>query len=145
MTKMKCLSVRQPWASLIAHGHKDVENRTWSTNYRGPLIVHASAKPDCSMYTAMECIADMNSMEVFEEDDYALFAGLHCPLGVAVCVVDLVDVVKDSTSVWAAPGLHHWVLENARLIDPVPMKGRLQIFTSDVPVKFTAAREGNHA
>ena len=39
---MKILSVRQPWAWLIVAGYKPVENRTWRTSYRGPLLIHAS-------------------------------------------------------------------------------------------------------
>ena len=39
---MRTLSIRQPWAWLIVHGHKDVENREWATDYRGPLLIHAS-------------------------------------------------------------------------------------------------------
>jgi len=43
---MRCLSIRQPWASLIVAGHKDIENRTWATPYRGPLLIHASSRTD---------------------------------------------------------------------------------------------------
>jgi len=39
---MKTLSVRQPYASLICYGVKTVENRTWKTDYRGRLLIHAS-------------------------------------------------------------------------------------------------------
>ncbi len=38
---MKALTISQPYASLIADGHKWVENRTWDTSYRGPLAIHA--------------------------------------------------------------------------------------------------------
>lgn len=38
---MKALTVRQPWASLIAAGVKTIETRSWSTRYRGPLAIHA--------------------------------------------------------------------------------------------------------
>jgi hypothetical protein len=41
---MKTLSVRQPYAWLIVAGFKTIENRTWRTNYRGPLQIHASQK-----------------------------------------------------------------------------------------------------
>jgi ASCH domain len=41
---MKALSIKQPWASLIAHGIKDIENRTWKTHFRGRIFIHASAK-----------------------------------------------------------------------------------------------------
>lgn len=39
---MKALSVRQPYAWLIVNGIKDIENRTWRTGYRGPVLIHAS-------------------------------------------------------------------------------------------------------
>jgi hypothetical protein len=43
--KYKTLSVKQPYAALICAGVKTVENRTWSTDYRGKLLIHASGKP----------------------------------------------------------------------------------------------------
>ncbi|MBA1184529.1 ASCH domain-containing protein [Pseudomonas stutzeri] len=39
---MKALSIRQPWAWLIVNGHKDIENRSWPTSYRGPMLIHAA-------------------------------------------------------------------------------------------------------
>jgi hypothetical protein len=39
---MKALSIRQPYATLVCAGVKDVENRSWSTKYRGRLLIHAS-------------------------------------------------------------------------------------------------------
>lgn len=42
---MKALTVRQPWADLIALGHKSIELRTWYTNYRGPFVLCSSASP----------------------------------------------------------------------------------------------------
>lgn len=38
---MKCLTISQPFASLIADGEKWIENRRWPTNYRGMLAIHA--------------------------------------------------------------------------------------------------------
>lgn len=43
---MKAITIKQPWASLIVVGIKDVENRTWKTNFRGRVLIHASAKAD---------------------------------------------------------------------------------------------------
>ena len=43
---MKALTIKQPWASLIAHGVKDIENRTWKTKYRGKILIHAAATWD---------------------------------------------------------------------------------------------------
>lgn len=41
---MKALSLWQPWASAIAVGSKRIETRHWSTNYRGPLLIHAAKR-----------------------------------------------------------------------------------------------------
>ena len=37
----KCLTVQQPWAWCIVHGPKRIENRSWQSHYRGPLLIHA--------------------------------------------------------------------------------------------------------
>ena len=39
---MKAISLTQPWATLVAQGAKRIETRSWKTNYRGPLAIHAS-------------------------------------------------------------------------------------------------------
>lgn len=41
---MRCLSLTQPWASLVSLGLKTFETRGWTTDYRGPLLIHASAR-----------------------------------------------------------------------------------------------------
>ena len=43
MTNLKVIVVRQPWAWLIVNGFKDIENRSWKTRHRGPLLIQASA------------------------------------------------------------------------------------------------------
>ena len=49
-TCMKVIVIRQPWAWLIVNGIKDIENRSWRTRYRGPLLIQASArKPAAGM------------------------------------------------------------------------------------------------
>jgi hypothetical protein len=39
---MQCLSVRQPFASLLVAGAKRLETRSWRTRHRGPLAIHAA-------------------------------------------------------------------------------------------------------
>jgi hypothetical protein len=43
-TSLKALTLTQPWASFVAAGVKGLETRSWSTNYRGPLAIHAAAQ-----------------------------------------------------------------------------------------------------
>jgi len=40
--ELKALTVTQPWASLIAFREKTIESRSWSTSYRGELVIHAA-------------------------------------------------------------------------------------------------------
>jgi len=39
---LKCLSLRQPYADLLATGKKTIEIRKWNTKFRGPFLIHAS-------------------------------------------------------------------------------------------------------
>lgn len=43
---MKAITIRQPWASLIALGEKKIETRSWQTKYRGPILIHAGKSVD---------------------------------------------------------------------------------------------------
>lgn len=57
---MRALTVRQPWAWLLFHG-KDVENRNWSTSYRGPLAIHAASGMTWAEYRdAVDFVARFN-------------------------------------------------------------------------------------
>lgn len=43
---MKVLTLKQPWATLVAEGIKTYEFRSWKTNYRGKILIHAGAGID---------------------------------------------------------------------------------------------------
>jgi hypothetical protein len=46
---MKIITIRQPWAHLIVNASKNIENRTWATSYRGPILIHASLNVNRSL------------------------------------------------------------------------------------------------
>ena len=107
---MKALSVIMPWPWLIMKHGKDVENRTWYTNYRGSILIHASKKPDSQI---MEIIAKFHLKNVEKK---------WC--GCIVGSVELVDCVQNYNSSWAEPGMWHWVLRNPLLFkEPIPARG----------------------
>ncbi len=126
--EVKALSIRQPWASLIVAGIKDVENRTRATKYRSPVLVHAAGAS-----TTVEGLA--RAMELAH--DYAASIAVNCndfPRSAIIGKVDLVDCVQDHTSVWAEAGAWHWVLANPKAFDtPVPYPGRLGLFDAPDP------------
>jgi hypothetical protein len=110
---MRMLTVRQPWAWLLAAGWKDVENRSWSTKYRGPVAIHAGL-----------------SLDHQYRDVYPAGATPPPPLpaletGQIIAVAELVDVVTDSTSKWAQADCFHWILADPRPITPIHYVGAL--------------------
>ncbi len=52
-----CISMHQPWASLLVHGIKRVEGRAWPTEHRGTLWVHATAQAPEPDVVAVRCPA----------------------------------------------------------------------------------------
>lgn len=119
LERVKALSVRQPWASAIVYGGKNIENRSWSTKYRGPLLIHAGAT---------RCRDEEEDAEEFIIRIIGkVWKFLPNQYGGIIGVVDLVDVVESSSSPWFV-GPFGWVLENPRPLPFVPMKGRLGLF-----------------
>lgn len=119
---MKTLTVKQPWAHAIMHAGKDVENRTWNTKHRGPLLIHAGKAYD---HDGADLLRDMG----FEPDDWVM------PGGVILGVVQLVDVVQDSDSDWAQDGCFHWKLTAPRLFHrPMSRRGGLGLWNVDMSI-----------
>ncbi|HEY1376934.1 MAG TPA: ASCH domain-containing protein [Gemmataceae bacterium] len=46
MTPPYALSLKQPWATLLVHGHKSIEVRNWPTDRRGRILIHAARVAD---------------------------------------------------------------------------------------------------
>ena len=113
---LKCLSVRQPWASLIfrSRNRKDVENRSWLTRYRGPLLIHAARAVDRDACSKLGLDSD------------------SLPRGVILGVVTVADCTppeKPCRSKWADPSAYHWLLTDPRLLShPIPFVGRVGFF-----------------
>lgn len=130
---MKAISVKQPWATLIAHGFKDIENRTWMTRQRGTVLIHASKGMTLNEWDhAMEFAAPM--LRAAMELDPTLEAKMDALLGFKeqqrggiVGVVDIVDSVRSSPSPWYM-GEVGFVLANARPLPFTPYKGALGFF-----------------
>lgn len=123
--KIKALTIKQPWAWAIAAGHKDIENRSWGTDYRGPLAIHAGKEWDTeSIPIVQSVLEDLGVIKPGERvGDRHLLA-----TGAVVAVVDLADVCTDlrcRCSVWARLGQKHWRMRDHRALEvPVPASGR---------------------
>jgi hypothetical protein len=116
---MKCLTIRQPWCHCIVHEQKTAENRSWKTNYRGPLLIHAGQRLD----NAARSIIEAQHHIVIPDD---------LPTGGIIGIVDLVDVVENSSSPWAEPDQYHWILARPRPLPFTPAKGKLGLWNHEI-------------
>jgi hypothetical protein len=113
------LTYQQPWGWAVVRGWKPVENRTWQTAIRGPVLVHQGKS--------------------FDEDSRWFGPLMRAPVGtrpgrllggVILGGATLTDCHRAEVgcceSEWAMPGLWHWVLADPwALREPVPARGQL--------------------
>lgn len=127
---MKGLSVRQPWAWMIAANIKPIETRTWYTAYRGEILIVSSKRPAVleSHRRQLTAITTLNGRTYTE----------HFATGSALCIVRLMDCRPmtrgDERFAWCAmyPGAFSWVVQFMHRIDvPFEVKGSLGLFVLD--------------
>ncbi len=105
---MKALSLKQPWANLIASGQKTIETRKWGTDFRGDLLIVSSKSPKIE------------------------------PAGFALAIVELFDcrpmMLSDERAAMCEVYEHAvaWLFRNIRPVEPFAVKGQLGIFDVDV-------------
>ena len=114
------LSIRQPWAWLILHGGKDIENRTWSTHFRGRFLIHAGKGMTRDEYESAKWDAENNEVTL---PPYETFKR-----GGIVGEAEIVECVKFSDSPWFS-GDYGFVLRNAKPLPFYPCKGSLGFFS----------------
>ena len=128
---MKALSITQPYAELIKNGTKKIETRSWKTNYRGTIYIHASSTkiPKASKENA----------ELMK-----LTANAYMDFGKVICSAELVDCVEITESYIRnlktnnynefvsgiyEKGRYAWVLENVKVLgEPIKAKGSLGLW-----------------
>jgi hypothetical protein len=123
MTIERALSIRQPYAWLVANGVKDIENRTWFPNYRGEFLIHAAQ----TLYGTIEERERIRQW-VWERFDVEVPDDDELERGGIVGQANVVDVIERSSSPWFV-GPYGFVLARAR---PLPFRrysGRLGFFT----------------
>lgn len=170
---MKTLSIKNPLSYFVAYGLKDVENRSWTTKYRGKLYIHSSGEniiwPDYRLlpdkvkkrletvckngveYSKMESdlqawldlvysasqflgvdIEDESTDRDFEKKIRKAAAKNGYPMvsQAVIGTVELVDIVRDSSSPWSKPHQYHWILKNPQPLDKpiLGVKGHLKLW-----------------
>ncbi len=133
---MKALSLTQPWATLIAIGAKRVETRSWSTNFRGLIAIHASKgfpKWAHEYITADHFWHRLYHAGYTKPKDF--------PLGAIIATAQLTTVGTTTAAVKAglspeqiafgdfSAGRFAWFFNSAKLLrEPIPCKGALGLW-----------------
>lgn len=138
---MKALTLTQPWAALVALGAKRFETRSWRTDYRGPLAIHAAKgyPSDCQelvLYEPFHSVLLRNYGHPFD-----IAPALRAQRGLVLATCRLVDCIRiterfgDALSVQErqfgdyTPGRYAWRLDDIRLLaTPVPARGSLGLW-----------------
>jgi ASCH domain len=115
---IKVLTIRQPWAALIISGHKPIENRSWVSDYRGRLYIHAGLN------------YDVDAFERIEREHDIQFDRATLQKGAIIGHAEMVDCVTAHPSRWF-DGPYGWVLRNPKRIAAIPLKGQLGLFSID--------------
>ena len=125
------ISIRQPWAWAIIHAGKDIENRTWSTSFRGPVCIHAAKGMTRDEYDH----ANRHIQSVLGPVGQAWLdrwlgvtaAPSRLDRGGIVGVAEITGCVNRSASPWFF-GPWGFVIANARPVAFIPCKGALGFF-----------------
>lgn len=150
MTKITAsvLTVRQPWASAIAYGGKDLENRSYEPipkklrsriSYPFPVFVHAAKGPlDCNpMFTLpypFRTMPTIDNMVKFGIDKKHFRIKEFYPRGAIIAVAEITGLYRagDTGRMWWAPGQIGWLLGKVRPIIPIPWARGTQRFLAGV-------------
>ena len=146
----RCLSIRQPAASLVVIGRKPIENRSWATSYRGAIAIHASSSYNAAWARELE---ERNMLPVG-----MVGYGRACwPAGAILGTVEIIDCLFydgresgrsqlieaakaagvvgkgkkaiDRLVTWAEWGGYCWLLRNpVTFTEPIPAMGKLNLW-----------------
>lgn len=129
---MKVLSLTEPYATLIKTGVKTIETRSWKTNYRGKIYIHASSTKIPKEYK--------NNLELMSlvDIDNLNYGNIVCSCELVDCIEmtdEFIDKIKNTrkneylTGVYSK-GRYAWILKNVIVLDkPIKVKGHLGIWT----------------
>lgn len=129
---MKVLTVRQPWAWLILHGGKDIENRSWPTNYRGPLAIHAAKG-----MTRQEFDMALDFVSRFDDELswHMTAVDFKATSGAIIGIVEVRDCATYNDFRPCPPrwymGPYAWILSDPKPCEPVYVKGKLGLWEWD--------------
>ena len=127
---MKVLSIKEPFASLIKNKFKFVETRSWKTNYRGEIYIHASI-------SSWKILTERDEkLKKLLKDNTLQYGNIICKCNLVDCIYmtkEYVENIKNNNPQEYLcgdfqEGRYAWVLDNIESIEPIKAKGVLGIW-----------------
>ena len=132
--KIKVLSLTEPYATLIKNGTKAIETRSWKTNYRGRLYIHAS------MTRIQKSVRENKELMELVDINNLNYGKIICSCDLVDCIEmtdEFIEKIKKNKKEYICGGYEvgrfAWILENIEVLDnPIWAKGHLGIWNMDI-------------
>ena len=130
---MKVLTIKEPWATLIIEGYKKYEFRSWKTNYRGKLLIHASSTKIPKEWR------DNKELMKLVEDKKLNYGKIVCSCELVDCIYmdkNFIKNIKENNQEYLCgiyeEGRYAWILQNIEIVNSdKKVKGHLGIWNYD--------------
>ena len=120
---MKALTIKEPYASLIANNYKKYEFRTWKTNYRGPVYIHTSKTPAKNIDNFKKYNLDYKKGYIIAKVNITDCILVDKKMNEELKKIDSTVYCDDYTNCYA------WKIENVELLnDPIEISGKLGLW-----------------
>lgn len=127
---MKVLSLREPYASLIKEGIKTIETRSWKTNYRGQLYIHASlGKIKSNDLNTQKLLSYLTDKEMKYGQIIACVNLVDCQYMDEKFIIEINKKPKQKACGLYEVGRYAWFLDDIEVLkEPINAKGKLGIW-----------------
>lgn len=125
---MKVLTLKEPFASLIEKGIKKIETRSWKTNYRGELYIHAGINQESNISDELKSI--VKKIQSLHKGEIILKCTLEDCIKIDNEFAEKIkrEDYNNFISGDFSEGRYAWVLSNVMPIDSIKAKGKLGIW-----------------
>ncbi len=146
MKAMKVLTLWEPWATLLVHGVKIFETRSWETSFRGPLLIHAAKRWEddqeelCSVPVFRDAIAECDPLWwcAPPPENRGCIIGLVDLIGCrritprevqSMASLLTIDALRESELGDWTGGRYAWQFSRTRtVLVPIPARGRQRLW-----------------
>ncbi len=127
---MKVISIKEPFATLIKENIKNIETRSWKTNYRGEIYIHASKVSD--KRRTQELLELTKDLKMNNGNIIAKATLVDCKYMDQEFIKEIKQNETEYLCGYYEEGRYAWILKDIKKIKPIPAKGKLNIWNYEI-------------